>query len=121
MANSNKTSMTELIGLEVVIEEQTGDKAAYVAQADREKGITLHYLDNDEEAYCINKDFILNHIQIRSDRNRVYHEAFTRLVREILSGRIVTSTNYHRNGWVSTYNMRNKNYQYFTPIRCAFK
>lgn len=113
MANSNRemraSEMRRLSGVECLLD---GD-AVYVARADREVGITLRRVDNDEEAYCINRAQILNHLR-SVDKLRQYHEAFSVVVKMVLEGEVRNIAFNAIGGW--HYNTAFS----LLTIRCAF-
>jgi hypothetical protein len=80
------TEMKEMRGVECKFE----GKDCYVVHADREIGITLHYIDDDTQAACLNKKEILLNAKRYKSRfiNRVYHELFSKIIDDINNGEI---------------------------------
>lgn len=83
------SEMKEMRGVECKLE----GRDCYVVHADKEVGITVHYLDNDEPAMCINKEEILYSAKYYKTKGATknYEDIFDEIIEEINKGEI-----YHR-------------------------
>src|SRR5574343_359883 len=77
------TTMRQYLGMEVRMTDQT----LYVAQCDRELGITMHDMDTGQEVVCLNREILLTEPR-PSGKIRDYHEAFSEILRCIEEGKI---------------------------------
>jgi len=83
------TEMKEYKGVECIVNDNKIKYAGYVVSVDREIGITIHD-DNDSPLYCINKKELFNRsLRSRKDRNKIYHEAFTKIIEMIKKGVLI--------------------------------
>lgn len=93
------------------------DKPCYVADIDKELGITLHFVETDEEAYCLNKSVVFKLLKTKT-RQRAYNRVFNHIVKMIQNGVIDYNYSYTHKS------MRRKPIKetlFGTSSPCAFK
>lgn len=76
------TTMTRLLGLPCQDHE---GRECFVAQADRTIGITIKTVDEEQDSVCLNLKTLLR-LQDSGYSRRVYHEAFSEIVRTVEAG-----------------------------------
>lgn len=72
-----------LLGAEVKL----GNYDGYVAQIDRDHGITIKDTDDDSDLFCLNKEQIIKRSEMK-DTVKQYHEAFSCIMEQIQKGEI---------------------------------
>jgi len=93
-STQNKTEMLYLRGVECTVPSYGEDQSGYVVHADREKGITIHSLETDSPIFCLNKEHMS---QMRcKDKNRIYHECFTEIVKDVEKGEKIKIYVFHK-------------------------
>ena len=116
----SNTEMKEYKGMECIIEDCGWKTNGYVVNVDREIGITIHD-EEDNPIYCINKEEIFDYsLKSRKDRNRIYHEAFTRCIEMIKEG-VLTNINFGSDFERGFEVSENGNFVFADMLSCPFK
>lgn len=113
----SNTEMKEYRG--VTVNVVAVDGPCYVANIDREKGITIHDKD-DREVWCINRESFMKTSKHR-DKNRFYHDIFTRAVQGIERGLVEYVRHRYSDGMTIWHRSESTIVGFVTVQECAFK